>query len=132
MPTAGLAGPRQHLWPAVYIADGQGRIRYHQFGEGEYAMTQIVVHPFLSPRAMTTASRTPVLGTAPLPPRLRVSKTGAWVLSFGGRPHGRSRRLGEPGELGSRWRMANVCEAHDDRRLAGIVAPRARAAVHLD
>jgi thiol-disulfide isomerase/thioredoxin len=23
-------------WPAVYIADAQGRIRYHHFGEGEY------------------------------------------------------------------------------------------------
>lgn len=23
-------------WPAVYLADAEGRIRYHQFGEGEY------------------------------------------------------------------------------------------------
>ena len=23
-------------WPAVYIADAQGRIRHHQFGEGGY------------------------------------------------------------------------------------------------
>ena len=23
-------------WPAVYLADAQGRIRYHHFGEGEY------------------------------------------------------------------------------------------------
>ncbi len=23
-------------WPAIYVADGQGRIRYHHFGEGEY------------------------------------------------------------------------------------------------
>jgi thiol-disulfide isomerase/thioredoxin len=27
-----------HFWPALYIADEQGRIRYHHFGEGEYAM----------------------------------------------------------------------------------------------
>ena len=26
-----------HFWPAVYIADAEGRIRYHHFGEGEYA-----------------------------------------------------------------------------------------------
>ena len=25
-----------HYWPAVYIADAAGRIRHHQFGEGEY------------------------------------------------------------------------------------------------
>ena len=28
-----------HFWPAIYLADAQGRIRYHHFGEGEYAMT---------------------------------------------------------------------------------------------
>src|SRR3990172_4291957 len=32
-----------HFWPAVYIADGEGRIRYHHFGEGEYAMTEMAV-----------------------------------------------------------------------------------------
>jgi thiol-disulfide isomerase/thioredoxin len=25
-----------HYWPAVYIADAEGRIRYHHFGEGAY------------------------------------------------------------------------------------------------
>ena len=25
-----------HYWPAVYIADAEGRIRHHQFGEGGY------------------------------------------------------------------------------------------------
>src|SRR5688500_12936229 len=27
------------FWPAVYIADVEGQIRYRHFGEGEYAMT---------------------------------------------------------------------------------------------
>jgi thiol-disulfide isomerase/thioredoxin len=36
-----------HFWPAVYIADGQGRIRFHHFGEGEYAMTEIVIQQLL-------------------------------------------------------------------------------------
>ena len=31
-----------HFWPAVYIADAEGRIRYHHFGEGEYAATEMV------------------------------------------------------------------------------------------
>src|SRR5688572_19248047 len=30
-----------HFWPAIYIADAEGRIRYHHFGEGEYAMTEM-------------------------------------------------------------------------------------------
>jgi thiol-disulfide isomerase/thioredoxin len=36
-----------HFWPAVYIADAQGRIRYHHFGEGEYAMTEMVIQQLL-------------------------------------------------------------------------------------
>ena len=36
-----------HYWPALYIADGQGRIRYHHFGEGEYAMSEMVLQQLL-------------------------------------------------------------------------------------
>jgi thiol-disulfide isomerase/thioredoxin len=36
-----------HYWPAVYIADADGRIRYHHFGEGEYAMTEMVIQQLL-------------------------------------------------------------------------------------
>jgi thiol-disulfide isomerase/thioredoxin len=34
-------------WPAVYIADAQGRIRYHHFGEGEYEATERVIQQLL-------------------------------------------------------------------------------------
>jgi thiol-disulfide isomerase/thioredoxin len=36
-----------HFWPAVYIADAEGRIRFHHFGEGEYAMTEMVIQQLL-------------------------------------------------------------------------------------
>ena len=36
-----------HFWPAVYIADVEGRIRYHHFGEGEYAATEMVIQQLL-------------------------------------------------------------------------------------
>ena len=36
-----------HFWPALYIADAQGRIRYHHFGEGEYAMAEMVIQQLL-------------------------------------------------------------------------------------
>jgi thiol-disulfide isomerase/thioredoxin len=36
-----------HYWPAVYLADAQGRIRYHHFGEGDYAMTEMVIQQLL-------------------------------------------------------------------------------------
>jgi thiol-disulfide isomerase/thioredoxin len=32
-----------HFWPAIYVADADGRIRYHHFGEGEYAMTEMAI-----------------------------------------------------------------------------------------
>jgi thiol-disulfide isomerase/thioredoxin len=34
-------------WPAVYIADAQGRIRHHQFGEGGYAECKMVIQRLL-------------------------------------------------------------------------------------
>ncbi len=34
-------------WPALYVADAEGRIRYHHFGEGEYAMAEMVVQQLL-------------------------------------------------------------------------------------
>src|SRR5690348_764922 len=34
-------------WPAVYIADAEGRIRYHHFGEGEYDESEWVIQRLL-------------------------------------------------------------------------------------
>jgi Thioredoxin like C-terminal domain/AhpC/TSA family len=34
-------------WPAVYIADSKGRIRHHQFGEGGYAESEMVIQRLL-------------------------------------------------------------------------------------
>jgi thiol-disulfide isomerase/thioredoxin len=36
-----------HFWPAIYLADAEGRIRFHHFGEGEYAMTEMVIQQLL-------------------------------------------------------------------------------------
>jgi thiol-disulfide isomerase/thioredoxin len=36
-----------HYWPAVYIADAEGRIRYHHFGEGGYEECERVVQQLL-------------------------------------------------------------------------------------
>jgi len=35
-------------WPAIYVADAQGRIRYHHFGEGEYDRTERVIQQLLA------------------------------------------------------------------------------------
>src|SRR5690349_1124723 len=36
-----------HYWPALYLADAQGRIRYHHFGEGEYAAAEMAIQQLL-------------------------------------------------------------------------------------
>ena len=36
-----------NYWPAVYIADAEGRIRHHQFGEGGYDECEMVIQMFL-------------------------------------------------------------------------------------
>jgi len=35
-------------WPALYFADARGRIRHHQFGEGDYANSEIIVQQLLA------------------------------------------------------------------------------------
>ena len=35
-------------WPALYIADAQGRIRHHHFGEGSYEHTETVIQELLA------------------------------------------------------------------------------------
>ena len=37
-----------HYWPALYFIDTQGRIRHHQFGEGQYEQSERVIQQLLS------------------------------------------------------------------------------------
>jgi thiol-disulfide isomerase/thioredoxin len=37
-----------HYWPALYVIDAQGRIRYHQFGEGEYKRSEVIIQQLLT------------------------------------------------------------------------------------
>ena len=38
---------RNEYWPADYFVDAKGRIRYHHFGEGEYAQSERVIQTLL-------------------------------------------------------------------------------------
>ena len=46
-----------HYWPALYFADAQGRIRHHQFGEGEYQRSEMVIQQLLAGAGSTGAGR---------------------------------------------------------------------------
>jgi thiol-disulfide isomerase/thioredoxin len=45
-------------WPAVYVVDAQGRIRYHQFGEGGYEQTERVIQQLLTEAGHANVPRT--------------------------------------------------------------------------
>ena len=47
-----------HYWPAVYLADAEGQIRHHHFGEGEYAQTEMVIQQLLLDAGARTSIRT--------------------------------------------------------------------------
>jgi thiol-disulfide isomerase/thioredoxin len=48
---------RNEYWPAIYLIDAQGHIRYHQFGEGEYARSEEVIQQLLSEAGSSTVPR---------------------------------------------------------------------------
>jgi thiol-disulfide isomerase/thioredoxin len=37
-----------HYWPAIYLVDAQGRIRHHQFGEGDYEQAERIIQQLLA------------------------------------------------------------------------------------
>ena len=44
---------RNEYWPADYFVDAKGRIRYHHFGEGEYAGSERVIQALLKENGAT-------------------------------------------------------------------------------
>jgi thiol-disulfide isomerase/thioredoxin len=44
---------KNQYWPALYVVDAQGRIRYHQFGEGEYEQSERIIQQLLSEAGAT-------------------------------------------------------------------------------
>jgi thiol-disulfide isomerase/thioredoxin len=41
-----------HYWPALYFVDAQGHIRHHQWGEGDYERSEMVIRSLLSEAGM--------------------------------------------------------------------------------
>src|SRR5262249_19055124 len=37
-----------HYWPALYLIDAEGRIRHHQFGEGDYEESERIIQLLLT------------------------------------------------------------------------------------
>ena len=50
-------------WPAHYLIDAKGQIRYHHFGEGNYRMTEQAIQDLLREAGSQKAASAPVLPT---------------------------------------------------------------------
>src|SRR5918996_875772 len=37
-----------HYWPALYFVDAEGKIRHHQFGEGQYDQSEMIIQRLLT------------------------------------------------------------------------------------
>jgi thiol-disulfide isomerase/thioredoxin len=44
---------RNEYWPAEYLVDAKGRVRYHHFGEGEYARSERIIQALLKENGAT-------------------------------------------------------------------------------
>lgn len=51
---------RNQYWPAFYFVDAQGRIRHHQFGEGEYEQSEKVLQALLAEAGADSIGADPV------------------------------------------------------------------------
>jgi cytochrome c biogenesis protein CcdA/thiol-disulfide isomerase/thioredoxin len=45
-----------NYWPALYVADAKGQIRYHHFGEGDYDSSERVIQQLLAQAGASTVS----------------------------------------------------------------------------
>jgi len=78
---------RNEYWPADYVIDGQGRIRYHHFGEGEYEKSERVIRELLVENGATGLSgelvRVAATGAEAPPSELRFRRRrGKWSSGF--------------------------------------------------
>lgn len=48
---------KNEYWPALYFVDAQGRIRHHQFGEGDYDQSERIIQQLLSEAGASAVSR---------------------------------------------------------------------------
>src|SRR4051812_19825088 len=60
-----------HAWPAIYLIDARGRVRYTHFGEGEYAPTEKMIQQLLAEAGAAAVPRDLVL------PEARGAEVGA-------------------------------------------------------
>src|SRR5262249_39317732 len=119
---------RNQFWPALYVADAQGRIRYHHHGEGEYARTETVIQQLLSEAGAGgldgKAAPVDASGAEVAADRANLRSPETYVgyrqsqnfASPGGAPFGGSRVFAVPPRLRlNQWALSGDWMVKDDR-----------------
>ena len=139
-----------HYWPAVYLVDGDGRVRFHHFGEGAYEEIERAIQQLLGvdgghrPRRRRRRRRGGRLGHAAVPgdlrglrprraPQRRDARTGSRSTSGRSPASGRSARR----PPSSRRPAGSIAYRFQARDLNLVLTPPAsgapvRFAVRLD
>jgi thiol-disulfide isomerase/thioredoxin len=125
---------QNQYWPAKYITDRQGHIRYTHFGEGNYDEAEDVIRAFLgvkqsSPRAGRAASTDATVGVQINPETYLGSAHGAEPIQAG------THRAGDPGTLVppsvalvGTWTTDSEYSTNADAGASIVVGVRAREA----
>jgi thiol-disulfide isomerase/thioredoxin len=93
-------------WPALYFVDARGRIRHHQFGEGSYDQSELIIQQMLTKDGIGNTSRQLVSVEAPGLEAPADWETLRSPESYGGYEHGE--RFGSPG--GAHFNKSRVYE----------------------
>ncbi|HKX91019.1 MAG TPA: cytochrome c biogenesis protein DipZ [Sphingomicrobium sp.] len=85
-----------NYWPAHYFVDAKGRVRYHHFGEGDYAMSERVIRQLLAEAGRAPAGDMIAVRAsgAQAPPSIKDIKSPETYIGYG-----RASRFVSPGGL---------------------------------
>jgi cytochrome c biogenesis protein CcdA/thiol-disulfide isomerase/thioredoxin len=111
-----------HYWPAKYLIDAQGMIRYAHFGEGEDQATDQAIRSLLAELGRTTGAstskeRAPALERRVSPETYVSSRGWAAFANREGAPDARPHRYSAPGALDTNsFALAGEWQLADDER----------------
>lgn len=107
-------------WPTLYFVDAQGRIRHHQFGEGDYERSEQVIQQLLVEAGYTDFDRTAVTVDARGAEAAANWKTLQSPETYVGRALGERFSSREPGSLQlNQWTLVGAWTHGDESALLG-------------
>lgn len=79
-------GFNNEYWPALYFADAKGKVRHHQFGEGEYEKSEKIIQALLAETGVA-GTRNGLVEVAPIGPEAQADwrhlQSGENYLGYG-------------------------------------------------